>query len=92
MLAYAMLAERSSRVEHATRVLFPATRRKHGVGVGGNTQGFQICASSNLRAAQEHTIIGCLRRVAADSTRVACSTRNLPLAAATILVREPWSR
>ena len=34
--------------------------------------------------------IGRLRRVAADSTRVACSTRKLPLTAVAILMREHW--
>jgi len=34
--------------------------------------------------------IGRLRRGAADSTRVACSTRKLPLTAAAILMREHW--
>ena len=61
-------------------------------GASENTQDFQICASSNLHAAHRHTRVGCLRRVAADSTRVACSSRKLPLAATAILMRQPWRK
>ena len=97
--------------EHATRVLFPATRREHLV-AGSNAQscraffdaearreaeriaeGFRpaLCAfafKKTVKSAchsQIHATGGCLRRVAADCTRVACSTRNLPLAPAAIL-------
>jgi len=56
-------------------------------GVRGNTQDFQICARSNLKTARGHTRVGCLRRLATDSTRVVCSTRKLPHAAGAILMR-----
>ncbi len=56
--------------------------------VSGNTQDFQNVTSTNLNTSDEHTRIGCLRRVAADRTRVACSTRKLLLAAATLLMRK----
>ncbi len=41
-----------------------------------STQDFEICSRTNLFANYEDTRCGCLRRVAADSTRVACSTRK----------------
>jgi len=44
--------------------------------VWANVQNIRICSSSNLCAIHEPTRVGCLWRLAADSTRVACSTRE----------------
>ena len=52
-------------MEHATRVLFAATRREH--------RGRVICGTHSARGA----LSPCIRRVAEHSTRVACSTRSL---------------
>jgi hypothetical protein len=63
-----------SRVEHPTRVRFPATRRKHRVARG------QHAGFPNLRTVQQHTSLAGLGPVAADGTRVGCSTREWPSA------------
>jgi hypothetical protein len=53
------------------------------------SEGDKSAGLPNLRAVHKHTRIGCPRRVAADSTRVACSTRERPLAAVAIMLHHP---
>ena len=60
---------RPFRVEHPTRVRFPATRRKH-LGADGWLK------ASGASALREPRAQGRSRRVAANGTRVGCSTRE----------------
>ncbi len=57
------------RVEHATRVLRPATRR---------TEREDAAFPASARQAICDTHLFSDRRVAAQSTRVACSTQEIP--------------
>ncbi len=67
--------ERRRRVEHATRVLFAATRRK-------DRQLARMTSHRRCHAlGLDPGVAGHPRRVAEDGTRVACSTRRTALAA-----------